>query len=356
MILRRKIHHQSRKERNVISRNGYIFLGEVDFKERFRFTKEGIQQLLLRVGRDLEPQTARNHALSAQQKLLLALRFYASGDRYYTDGDSHRISKTTVCKYVHEVTDVLLRRILPEEVVWPPGPTAKEAIGECFYDIASMPNVCGCIDGTLITIKAPYPREIEPQFVNWPGKHSIYCMAVCGPEMQFYFASANWPGAANDARVLRNSSLDQKFCNGWRPFPGGDSGYPLKEWLQTSILSPKTTKEIEKFNPVHRKMRRLIECAFGILKQRFLCLLYCLRVNPKRAGQIFMVCTALHNLLLREQPPDVKENDGIVLNGFHLEQEAESESDGDDQDASDREKGLKRRNQLVEFMSKKPGT
>ncbi len=63
----------------------------------------------------------------------------------------------------------------------------------------------------------------------------------------------------------------------------------------------------------------------------------------------------LRNLLLHEQPPDVKENDGIVLTELHLEQEAESESDADDQNASDiwQGKGLKRRNQLVKFLSKK---
>ncbi len=190
-----------------------------EFVERFRFSKEGVEHLVKRVGNDLQSKTARNCALSPYQKLLLALRFYASGQVYYGNGDAHGISKATVCRCVHEVTAVLLNRILLEQVRWPEGATAMEAIGERFYKKAKMPSVCGCIDGTLVKIQAPPDRDIEPQFVDRHGNHSINCMAVCGPELQFYFASANWPGSANDARVLRNSSIDLKFSKGWRPFP-----------------------------------------------------------------------------------------------------------------------------------------
>ena len=44
--------------------------------------------------------------------------------------------------------------------------------------------MCGAVDGTLIKIDAP--TENEADFVDRHGKHSINCMAVCGPDMQFY--------------------------------------------------------------------------------------------------------------------------------------------------------------------------
>lgn len=79
------------------------------------------------------------------------------------------------------------------------------------------------------------PAEFEAQYVNRHHEHSINAMVVCGPQMEFFFVSSNWPGAVNDSRVLRNSSLYEAFENGFRPFPNaillGDAIYPRKDWL-----------------------------------------------------------------------------------------------------------------------------
>ncbi|MCP3667396.1 MAG: transposase family protein [Gammaproteobacteria bacterium] len=126
---------------------------------------------------------------------------------------------------------------MPQVLKWPSDLPELNGIRERFFNYAGFPDVCGCVDGTLIPIKAPSPQEIEPQFVDRKGRHSINCMVVCDPDL--LFCSANWPGSANDQRVLRNSSLQTRFEAGWRPFPHatllGDSGYAVKEWLQIPI-------------------------------------------------------------------------------------------------------------------------
>ncbi len=123
-------------------------------------------------------------------------------------------------------------------------------------------------------------------------------MFVSGPNMRFYFASVRWPGAVNDARVLRNSHLCQQWEAGWRPFVGaillGDSGYPLKSWLMPPIANPRTQEE-RHFNRAHRKTRRLIECAYGIFKETFQCLKYLRVRSPTRACDIIKACAVLHN-------------------------------------------------------------
>ncbi len=70
-----------------------------------------------------------------------------------------------------------------------------------FYDFAKMPNVCGCVDGTLIPILAPSVNE--PQFVDRHGNHSINCMMVSGPDnYRFYYCSANWPEKSTNTGFL----------------------------------------------------------------------------------------------------------------------------------------------------------
>ena len=157
--------------------------------------------------------------------------------------------------------------------------------------------------------------------------------------------------------MLRNSSLQDKFGEEqWRPFDKavllGDSGYPLKEWLQVPIASPNPSKAVENFNRSHKKTRRLIENAFGILKERFQCLKY-MRVDPTLAGKVFMACCVLHNILLEDKPEldlgNCEEENIVILNPLGLESSASESSDADtvDDSPSERILGLRRQAQLL---------
>jgi len=104
-----------------------------------------------------------------------------------------------------------------------------------FMRVANIPRICGIVDGSLIPIDAPHQNESA--FVDRNGQHSINVMVVCGPNLEFFYASARWPGSVHDSRVLRCSTLAQQWENGWRPFTNGiilgDSGYGLRKWLIT---------------------------------------------------------------------------------------------------------------------------
>lgn len=111
-----------------------------------------------------------------------------NGGQYHAVGDMHGVSKSTVCRVVHSVVNAINTLKFPTVVDCP------EDVGQVvqrFHAIANMPQVCGCIDGTLINIDAPIAHENN--FVDRHGNHSINCMVVCGPDMKFYYASANWP-------------------------------------------------------------------------------------------------------------------------------------------------------------------
>ena len=250
------------------------YFEEIEFRERFRLTRTQAEDLLQLIGQRLDSLTNRSNPLSPTDKLLCALRFYACGDFYYTCGDGQGISKASTCRAVHLVTRVLNETLFQQTIRWPEN---SRNLPLRFANIPrtqpGMPCVAGCVDGTLIPMRAP--KDNEAQYVDRHGNHSINAMFVCGPNMRFYFASVRWPGAVNDARVLRNSHLCQQWEAGWRPFGGavllGDSAYPLKSWLMSPIANPLTQAE-RHFNRAHSKTRRLIECAYGIFKETFQCL------------------------------------------------------------------------------------
>jgi len=78
-----------------------------------------------------------------------------------------------------------------------------------------------------------------------------------------------------------------------------DSGYARREWLMTPYVSNIHDPGEVRFNAAHKRTRRLVENAYGVVKARFPCLKK-MRLEPTYAGRIIMACAALHNITTRE--------------------------------------------------------
>ena len=118
---------------------------------------------------DVEHWTMRNRAVSPANRVLLALRFYATGAFQNLVGDSMGVHKSTVSKIISQVSDVLARKF-PDYVQFPVDEEELKATMVKFYTIAEFPGVIGCVDGTQVRIQAPSTQEYE--FVNRKGYHS----------------------------------------------------------------------------------------------------------------------------------------------------------------------------------------
>lgn len=300
-------------------------LNDVDFMHRFRLSRGETERLLCRIAPLLHHSTRRSYAFSPDEQLLTTLRFLATGAYYRVIGDAHGPSESSICRNNQRVVSAINSTLFDEIIHWPSGNNELATIPYRFRQIGGMPCVCGCIDGTLITIKAP--SEAEDQYVDRHGNHSLNCMVVAGPNMKAYYVSARWPGRLNDKRVLKNSPLFNAFEAGWRPFPNavilGDSGYSLRDWLLPPIGGVNLSDEESLFNTYHRSTRRTIECYFGVLKQRFACLSIPLRVKPLYACEIFKCCTVLQNLCNVDEDIPIFDNINEVnnvdyVNGPHL--------------------------------------
>lgn len=186
------------------------------FNERFRIPRPVFIQLHQDIRGELEPQTNRSKSPTAEEQILLTLHWLGTGAQQHAIGDMHGVSKATVGRVAVKVISTIINTLFDEVVRWPEDMVS--VIGK-FHDVAGMPTVVGCVDGTLINFDAPV--ENEEQFVDRHGKHSINCMACVGPDRQFFNVSACWPGSVHDARVLRRSNMWADFEEGWRPYPNG---------------------------------------------------------------------------------------------------------------------------------------
>uniref|UniRef100_A0A8D8T1Z5 Putative nuclease HARBI1 n=1 Tax=Cacopsylla melanoneura TaxID=428564 RepID=A0A8D8T1Z5_9HEMI len=280
------------------------------FNERFRIPRPVFIQRHQDNRGELEPRTNRSRSLNAEEQILLTLHWLGTGAQQHAIGDMHGVSKATVGRVAEKVIATINNTLFDEVVRWPDDMVS--VIGK-FHDVAGMPTVVGCVDGTLINIDAPV--ENEEQFVDRHGAHSINCMACVGPDRQFFNVSACWPGSVHDARVLRRSNMCADFEEGWRPYPNGiilgDSAYPLKPWLLTPLFRNLEDNAVRRYNKAHKSTRSIVENAFGILKEKFPILNH-MRVEPRYAGEIFKCCTVLCNLSkrLEDLPPYVPQGEG----------------------------------------------
>lgn len=87
--------------------------------EKFRLNRQQLQRLLETVGPFIESETGRNHALNSTDKLLITLRFYASGGFYNLIGDAQGPSKSSVCRSIHEVTKAINIQMFQDSIKFP---------------------------------------------------------------------------------------------------------------------------------------------------------------------------------------------------------------------------------------------
>uniref|UniRef100_A0A915CXY7 DDE Tnp4 domain-containing protein n=1 Tax=Ditylenchus dipsaci TaxID=166011 RepID=A0A915CXY7_9BILA len=296
------------------------------FRERFRLTPRQADVLLGVLGPGLEPSTKRSNPLSAREKLLCALRFFASNGLFYSIGDAEGVcfmfSYRALCDFPYQYqacgSDQMAggsRKLSPNRLSI--FPTCKTGNACCLWRRRWNADFTRTLSkGTRGSIRRSLPQ------------HSINAMAVAGPDYRFHFLSAKWPGSVNDARVLRNSAMAARFEQGWRPFPNavllGDSIYGASDWLVPMRLH--AAQEFERFYKCHSKTRRIVECAFGVWKNRFRCLKSGLRLkNPTYCCEVIKACGYLHNFILQERTVEEDED-------FMDEPANEVEEDGEIQE------------------------
>lgn len=215
-------------------------LNNNELVQRYRFNREGILFIEELLREDIQPITRRGNGLSAQEKVLVTLRYLATGGIQLNDADIHNVSQPTISRCVNQVVNCLSTPEMVRRFVR--FPNTRERCNEQaheFFSVAGFPKVVAVVDGTHIRIKAP--SEFEDQFVNRKGFHSVNVQIAFDAFYNIVDIVARWPGSTHDSRILQNSGLRQLFENGHMPGHYhllGDNGYACKRWMLTPYLHP----------------------------------------------------------------------------------------------------------------------
>jgi len=240
-------------------------------------------------------------------QLLTALRFYTTGSFQLVVGDVSKASKATVCRTVHKVTKAIAGlRGLRSYVLFPTTTEDRRGTMGQFYAASSLPGVIGAIDCTHIAIQSSGGDDAEI-YRNRKGYFSLNMQLVCDQRGYISDVVARWPGSVHDSTIFDQchlrAVLETSLADGYLV---GDSGYPCKPYLLTPMNTPITAAE-KAYNYAQAVARNVIERTNGLLKCRFPCLKYGLRVKLEHALPVIVATVVLHNiavLLGDDQPPE----------------------------------------------------
>ncbi|XP_050066520.1 putative nuclease HARBI1 [Aphis gossypii] len=209
------------RARKTYKRNNYInidpikFYSDSEFCRRFRLTKHVFLNILMpmifteqerRIHTDL-----RGLPVNKMWKVLIALRFYATGCYQLVNGDMFELSQSTISRIIKDVS----LRIAKNLRTWVkfPLPNQVEIIQQKFYQISKFPGVTMAMDCTHIPISSPGGEQAE-YFRNRKGWMSFNVQLIVGPDMEIFDVVARWPGSVHDSRIFQNSRALELMENG----------------------------------------------------------------------------------------------------------------------------------------------
>lgn len=291
-----------RNMRNLRDASDPFGLPDVRFVELFRLNKDLVRYLFQNLRGAMEP-SIRNSRIVYQQRILICLRFLATGSYQRSIGHDFNlsVSQPVVSRCIIEVTSAIEDVLAAQWIKFPVRVMEKNAIKEVFMERTGFPGVLGAIDCTHVAIVAP--RDEEHNYVNRKGYHSKNVQLICDYNLKILNINSNFPGSSHDSFIWRNSLIKERLQGNYtRGERGswliGDAGYPLQPWLMVPIQGAEDNTPEGRYNIIHRRARNCVERCIGTLKTRFRCLLRerVLRYEPHRVGVIVNACAVLHNM------------------------------------------------------------
>ena len=245
---------------------------------------ERFEHLLTCVGPLISKGSCRSRKpIPAAERLLVTLRYLATGDSQQSQSFYFRMGRSTVSNVLRETCDAIWLALNKEYLKTPTTTSDWIHISAEFEDEWNFPHCLGAIDGKHIMMECP--KNGGSAYFNYKSFHSIVLLAICDAKYCFSFIDIGAYGSTNDASVLSNSAFGQAFENHPTdlnlPSPSsykdrnlpyvvvGDDIFPLKPWLMKPYPGKNLSESERVYNYRLSRARRTIENTFGIFAAKW---------------------------------------------------------------------------------------
>lgn len=190
-------------------------------------------------------------------------------------------------------------------------------IANGFMTRSNFPHCVGAIDGKHVRLIKP--AHSASLFYNYKNYFSVVLLAVCDSNYKFLYIDVGSYGREGDSTVLSRSTFGKKLQEGTFNLPKsekvldsliplpyvfiGDEAFGISTHLMRAYAGCNLTKPRRIFNYRLSRARRYVECAFGILSNKWRIFHRPLNIDIKVAISLIKTCCALHNF--------VRDRDGV---------------------------------------------
>ncbi|KAL4717432.1 hypothetical protein ACJJTC_000581 [Scirpophaga incertulas] len=179
------------------------------FHTYFRMSKTKFYKLLYWTKPHIQQQDTRfRKSIGAEERLMVTIRFLATGDSFKTIGESFRLGYSTVQEIIHTtcavIWEVLSKLVMPE-----PNKEMWKKISEDFHNKWNYPNCLGALDGKHIKIQAP--AKSGSLYYNYKKYFSIVLMALVDADYKFIIVNVGDLGKNSDGGIFSRSELRKKI-------------------------------------------------------------------------------------------------------------------------------------------------
>ncbi|XP_047998569.1 protein ALP1-like [Leguminivora glycinivorella] len=265
--------------------------------------------------------TNYRRAIEPEERLAVTLRYLATGASFGTLSEDLLMGKSTISAIVCETCSVLWEILMPLEL---PQPTEEMwiNISNLFYTRTNYPNCLGPIDGKHVRIRKP--AHSGSNFFNYKKFFSIVLFALADANCLFTAVDIGSCGREADSNIFKNSNMGKMIALGQLNIPKsaklpnssgpeqpyvflGDEAFSLKSNLMRPYPNRNLTIEQRTYNFRHSRARRCVECAFGILSNKWRVLHSSINTDVKNAIKIIQATCVLHNFVRRREGINFKD-------------------------------------------------
>lgn len=223
------------------------------------------------------------------------------------------LGRSTISSIVKETCEVIWNILQPNEM---PEPSCEQwiDISKKYYEKTQFPNCVGAVDGKHII--CVNPKNSGFIFFNYKKYFSIVLMAVVDSEYCFISIDVGTYGREGDSTVFKECPFGKKLYTEQLGLPApiclpntsdtpqpfvivGDEAFGLHKNLLRPFPGRGLDQRKRTFNYRLSRARRYVECAFGILANKWRILHTAMNVEPDFGDTIVKACCILHNYVRR---------------------------------------------------------
>ncbi|KAJ8750517.1 hypothetical protein K2173_015668 [Erythroxylum novogranatense] len=265
--------------------------------------------------------------LSLHDQVAVALRRLASGDSLVTIADSFGLNHSTVSQVTWRFVESMEERGL-HHLRWPSGESEILEIKSKFEKILGLPNCCGLLDTTHITMLLSSSDPASNAWLDKEKNHSMVLQAIVDAQMRFRDIVTGWPGKLEDSVVFQSSNFC-KLCEKGERLNGrtfqlsegseireyiiGDAAFPLLPYLIVPYDGTELPESRTEFNKRLSTAQMVAQRAFARLKETWKIIKGVMwRPDRHRLPRIILVCCLLHNIVI-----DLEDEEQDQMSSIH---------------------------------------